>query len=100
MKFTDFVDSGVPFGTLSIFASGTATPRPKVALSRDLSLKQSYVVTVRMSREELKLVKKWVDENFGAKTPGYYNPRWNSDGYSKWCFKKEADALLFIMRWS
>lgn len=87
--------------TLSIFASGTVGER-KIDLTRDHSLKQTYVVTVshRSSWVELDKIKLWVDETFGARTPGYHNPRWSSDGYRKWCFRKEADAMLFIMRWS
>jgi hypothetical protein len=93
--------AGVPFGTLSIFASGASGSAPKFSLTRDHSLKQTFVVTVsRPDWGQLKLIASWVDETFGARTAGYHNPRWSYDGYSKWCFRKEADAMLFIMRWS
>jgi hypothetical protein len=94
--------AGLPASALNIYASGSNTDQRKIELTRDHSLKQTYVVTVshRSSWVELDDIKQWVDDTFGARTPGYHNPRWSSDGYRKWCFRKEADAMMFIMRWS
>ena len=94
--------AGVPFGEMTIWAAGGNRKMQSLELRRDLSLKQSYVVAFARHPgwTNLELIQKWVDETFGARTPGYHNPRWSSDGFTKWCFRKESDAMLFMMRWS
>lgn len=70
-----------------------------VTTSRDESLKCQYIAKVSGS-VDMDSIQEWVDETFGARTPGYYNPRWNKITYGKWAFKHEADLTMFVLRWS
>jgi hypothetical protein len=70
----------------------------------DSSMKQKHRVRVLGSHYAhpgiIDEMKQWVNDTFGAKTHGWWNPRWSYASYGIWHFKNEADATFFILRWS
>jgi hypothetical protein len=53
-------------------------------------------------REEdgVNVVFAWCREQFGDPGPlGYKSGRWNTDSFTKFIFRSEADAVLFSLKW-
>jgi hypothetical protein len=62
-----------------------------------------YTVKVEYSTmAQRKEIEAWCGETFGVHTDAWNNPRWRVDDRRGWWyhFKNEADAALFVMRWS
>lgn len=54
--------------------------------------------SIREKRNEMVA---WCGDMFGQRTKQWNNPRWKSDeADTRFHFKNEADAALFVMRWS
>lgn len=59
------------------------------------------VILKYSTRETRDQMLHWCGEMFGAHTKQWRNPRWHTDDFdTRFHFKNEADAALFVMRWS
>ena len=48
--------------------------------------------------EDKPVMEEWCSKMFGPHSKQFKNPRWHRDAFN-FKFKKEKDAMLFVMRW-
>lgn len=78
----------------------TGTLTLKIVKGYDSHQKQKHSIKVTGSNyAQIEEMKQWVSDTFGAKTIGWWNPRWAYAAYGVWHFKNEADAAFFMLRW-